>query len=306
MISLDLRRLYFHHDYDGVVAAAMIQANVTHKLELQSIQYQPSLNWVEKYIEAGTGIVDFLYHPDAALWIDHHPTTFSNPSVQEKFQPDQFHVYAPNAASCPQVIVKLPWFEYQERWAEYVTWANIIDSAAYESAAQANDLTNPHLQLSYVIAAISERKIFADLVEAITHLTISEVLDSNAIKMVTLRVKKEEVERRDLLAKLIQPIGLLTFLDQSEFSMPYRRYLAYDLYPQTRYGIGLYRSESAVIVSVGENPWNKSGNVDLGKLCREYGGGGRPTTAGIPTSSPQAAREMAQIIIKRLTFEIEK
>src|SRR5688572_22189187 len=141
MKYLPLQRLYYHHDYDGVVAAAMVTSTTRTELELTPVQYAPDLNWTEKRLAVETGIVDFLYHPEATLWIDHHATTFSSEAVRERFRPDPFHVFAPDAASCPGVIVRLPWFERCERWNDYVRWADIIDGAAYESPAQANNLT---------------------------------------------------------------------------------------------------------------------------------------------------------------------
>ena len=83
-------------------------------------------------------------------------------------------------------------------------------------------------------------------------------------------------------------------LDQSALPIPYQRYLAYEIYPDTIYGIGLYRSARGVIVSVGENPWRRSGRIDLGALCKQYGGGGRMSTAGVPVSTVENGRKLAR------------
>ena len=70
--------------------------------------------------------------------------------------------------------------------------------------------------------------------------------------------------------------------------------------PSARYGIGCYRGDDAVIVSVGENPWGPAGPVHLGELCQGFGGGGRKATAGVPVQGAERARALAQELSARL------
>jgi hypothetical protein len=246
-----------------------------------------------------------MYHPEAALWIDHHATTFSTEAVRQSFHPDPFHVFAPDAASCPGVIVNLPWFEGGDHWADYVRWADVIDGAAYESPAQANDLTNPHLLLSHIIAEPLESDALATIVRAVSLVSASEVLDLPDLQATRARVLQDDSRIREYLSKRLKAQGQVVILDQSDLFIPYRRYLAYECYPKTRYGIGLYRSDNAIIVSVGENPWNKPGPIHLGQLCQEFGGGGRRATAGVPMSSRETASALAAVLADRLNEALQ-
>jgi hypothetical protein len=300
MSDLPLLRLCYHRDYDGVVAAAMVQATTPTVLDLVPVQYTPNLNWTERSLPPNTGIVDFLYHPDATLWLDHHATTFPSEAAHLSFRPDPFHVFTPDAASCPGVIVGLPWFEGGEHWDDYVHWADIIDGAAYTSPAQANDLANPHILLSHVIADLIDPDSLAIVIRAIPGKSAAEVLELPDLQSSRARLLRDDVLIRQLLATLLRVKGGVTVLDQSDLALPYQRYLAYERHPATRYGIGLYRSGDAIIVSVGENPWNERGPVHLGELCREFGGGGRRATAGVPMLSVEAARELAMRLADRL------
>ncbi|MFY0527694.1 hypothetical protein ACN28I_32620 [Archangium gephyra] len=300
MKPLALRQLYYHRDYDGVVAAAMVQASAASELELHPVQYRPNLNWVEQRLGPGTGIVDFLYHPEAALWVDHHATTFSTESLRQAFRPDAFHVFVPEAASCPGIIVKLPWFSGGAHWGDYVHWADVIDGANYASPAQANDLSNPHLLLSNIIAELTEPDSLAAVVHAIAREPVSHVLELEHIQTARARVLQDDSQIREHLSHRLQLRGKVAILDQGDLRTPYRRYLAYECYPDIRYGIGLYRSDDTLIVSVGENPWNEPGPVHLGQLCQEFGGGGRRATAGVSIPTDGEAKALASRLADRL------
>lgn len=301
-----LHQLYYHRDFDGVVAAAMVQATTETLLDLRPAQYAPNLNWTAQHLAPGTAIVDFLFHPEAALWVDHHETTFATEAARTAFRADSHHVFVPSAASCPEVIAELSWFEGGEHWREYIRWASVIDGAAYESAAQANDFGNPYVLLAHVIAELADVQSLATLIRAIGRCSAVEVLETQELRASRTRLLHNDAFVRGRLDSLLRVEGAVALLDQATLDIPYRRYLAYELYPHVRYGIGLYRSGEAIIVSVGQNPWNEPGPVNLGQLCREFGGGGRQATAGVPVASVDAAKELASTLMERLNVALHE
>lgn len=302
MIALpELHALYYHRDYDGLVAAAMVYATTTESaLALHSVQYKAGLDWPRQSLGPAFGIVDFLFHPAAALWVDHHSTTFASDTERASFRPDAFHIFEPDAPSCPGVIVEQPWFAREPHWEEYVKWANVIDDAAYDSPAQANDLTNPHILLSHMIGETADDERLASIVRAIPRMAAQKVVKLGELVSIREKVLLDAAWMRANLGRLLALRGQVAMLDQASLHTPYRRYLPYERYPESRYGVGLYRSEDGVIVSVGENPWSTPGPVHLGELSREFGGGGRRSTAGIPTHSVEQARELAEMLVDRL------
>jgi hypothetical protein len=156
-----------------------------------------------------------------------------------------------------------------------------------------------------VISELSDPELLALVVRAISVHPASQVLDLPDVRSTVKRVLGDDMQVRQHLARLLRVQGQVAILDQSDLSVPYRRYMAYEYDPQVRYGIGLYQSRNGIIVSVGENPWSKRGPVHLGQLCREFGGGGRYATAGIPTHSAESARELAAILAQRLNHSLE-
>lgn len=300
MIKFRITDLHFHRDYDGVVAAAMIYANLSDAPALHAVQYSPALGWLEKSLGVAPAVVDFLYHPSALLWVDHHKTTFLDPSHASSFVPDSYHILDTEAPSCPHLIRQLPWFSQTDHWEEYIKWSDIIDSAQYKTPTEANDIRNPHLMLSRLIAELDDPKLIHNLISNIATMTIEEVLQLGAIRELNNRLLKLEKNIRRTLMQRIVLVGNTAILDQSEFDAPYHRYIAYERFPQIYFGIGIYRSGKNFIVSVGENPWNRTGSIDLGALCQEYGGGGRKSTAGIPVDSIERGRDLATTVSARL------
>lgn len=83
----------------------------------------------------------------------------------------------------------------------------------------------------------------------------------------------------------------------------YNKFIPYYLAPLVNYSVALIRLERGYKVSVGTNPWSPPARpMDLGKLCKQYGGGGHFSVGGIPFYADQAehAEEVAQEILELL------
>jgi hypothetical protein len=67
MILPQLADLYYHRDFDGVVSAALLLALSPQKPDLHPVNYDISSQWSSMKFRRPTGVVDFLFHPDALL-----------------------------------------------------------------------------------------------------------------------------------------------------------------------------------------------------------------------------------------------
>src|ERR1700685_3337099 len=106
--------IYFHNDFDGRASAAVVLAFLRSRGDdiehFTPVNYYLLSQWMdEKFFEkhklfSGKRnpaiIVDFLYHPKAAMWFEHHATTFKRPEWEKKFKPDTFHRLEPQYPSC--------------------------------------------------------------------------------------------------------------------------------------------------------------------------------------------------------------
>lgn len=298
--------LFYHRDYDGLVAAAMVGHASTGAPHLRAVQYSHDLRWRSSPLPPGSAIVDFLYHPDAVLWVDHHATTFGDDDTRERFRPGPFHVFDGDAPSCPGLIARVPWFEphMSAHWLEYVHWADIIDSASYDSPAQANSIENPHILLSHTIGEC-ERSLLPTIVHGVARMRAAELVETPALSSVVGHIRRFDQVIRSTLDARVRLDGGVAHLDQSDLPIPYRRYLPYEVFPGCSYAIGKYATEEGVIVSVGENPWNPPRLLHLGELCREFGGGGRRGAAGVPVRTREEASELALALSGRLNAAMD-
>ena len=295
--------IHYHDDFDGVVAAAMLIAWQNRELSLKTISYENRLEWSKEVYKQPFAVVDFLYHPDATVWIDHHDTSFQMFGSAEKFQADKFHVWDTSATSCPRVIMERKWFqkELKERFLEWTKWADIIDSALYESSEQALDLDNPYLRFASTIPFWVYDSISSEIIHKIAEGDINEVLLHPVVEesVGLVSTQRSKVEKGAVLREVQG--GNIVFMNQGHISAPYLRYLPYREYPNSLWSVGIYLAKQGFVVSVGENPWNSPGDlVHLGKLCSKFGGGGRKQTAGIPAKSLVEAEELAEVVIKEL------
>jgi hypothetical protein len=283
MLRLDLATIYFHTDYDGVVSAAILARLGSARAALHGVDYDLKARWSTVRIEPASAVVDFLYHPDAAVWFDHHSTPFVSSEWEARYHPDAHHHWDPDAAACPPVIAACLGLSPNDRrhFADYIRWSEIIDGARYESAAQAHDLSNPHILLSRVVDLARESDVLAEVVRLVAAEAVDAVLGADGVRPLADASREAEHELRRRLSPHISYNGRVAFFDQSDVPGTYQRYLPYLFHPEADYVIGIYRKGDQFNISVGANPWKTDPRPHLGLLCQKWGGGGHPKVGGI-------------------------
>ena len=100
------------------------------------------------------------------------------------------------------------------------------------------------------------------------------------------RKNQEIVQGNGRLAHGVASFDLL----QTEASS-FPKFLAYYLYPEARYSVGLVRETSRLKISVGSNPWPKQPRThNISELCARFGGGGHPVVGAVSFPKEQEAR----------------
>jgi hypothetical protein len=83
----------------------------------------------------------------------------------------------------------------------------------------------------------------------------------------------------------------------------HNKFIAYMLFPECRYTVGLTRSPSRVKISVGSNPWSAVPRThNIAEICERHGGGGHPVVGAISlgAADSERAREIAREIVAEL------
>ncbi len=300
--------VHHHDDFDGVVAAAMLCAWQGRPLATMPVTYTARESWLSTKMQPRTAVVDFLYRDDVALWIDHHDTSFSTEDQKRLFHPDAFHIWDRSALSCPSVIIARPWFSpaLRRRFALWTRWADVVDSARYKSPAEAMDLRSPYLRVAASVPLWVHTATASGVVNAIAQGNVRDVLGLPQVSAAAAAIARDRETVRRRAHHRVSPTGRVAYLDQGHLSAAYNRYLPFVLAPSSRYAVAIYAAQPGWVVSVGENPWNRPVvRRNLGELCKQYGGGGRAATAGVPVHALSGARSLAEVLVEELDSPAE-
>src|SRR5947208_1941179 len=104
--------LYFHSPcFDGITSAVLawdfLETNQDWTLEqLHSVNYDLRASWLSTELQTPCAVVDFLYHPQAQFWADHHLTTFLTEEAESDYErrKSSWLTYAPRSGSCASLL----------------------------------------------------------------------------------------------------------------------------------------------------------------------------------------------------------
>jgi len=257
-------------------------------------------------------ILDYrFFASDRLTWyFDHHRTAFRTPEDRAVFDARSsagHFFFDPDYASCTKLVADVA----RERFDlvdplldELVHWADIVDSARFESAEHAIDRKNPVLRLVSVIEHQGDDNFLSKLVPELLARPLLEVASSADIerRYRPLGDKQERfIERVRTKAELH---GRVVFVDLTDAVLEtVGKFVTYALYPRETYSVIVGRLKSGIKVSVGYNPWsNQPLDTDISAICARYGGGGHPVVGGISfeTKELERARQIARRIADEL------
>jgi hypothetical protein len=209
---------------------------------------------------------------------------------------------------CFHVLEKT--FDYQPEdadghWAELVHWADIIDGARWDSAAAATDLDEPAMQ---VMTWIENNRDTARSHELITRLGRASLATLSRLPFVAAAVQviqQNHASHVKIIQKRATVKGDVVLYDLVEDGISvHNKFIAYRLFPEVRYAVGITRGDGRLKVSVGYNPWSRFPcQHNVARLCESFGGGGHPVVGAITVAENDltAARRIAATITERLS-----
>jgi hypothetical protein len=316
--------LYFHDDFDGRAAGAVMLAFLRSRGDdighFQPLGYYLLADYLkENFFTAHrlfkgkrnpAIVVDFPFHPKAAWWFDHHGGPFRKKGWKEKFKPSAFLHHDPEYASCcgqvAAVLKKEFGWKLPARLENMVHWGDIIDGAKYRSARQTIELKEPALQIDAFFdrhdrsPAVNKR-----FVTLLAEKSLPAIAKRPEVRQTVHRAKREITLATAYVKKNITVAGRVArlYFSQPEFSKP--RFLPYYLYPWLLYLVRFFEVDGQYKLSIGQNPWRaKEGTVNLGQLISRYAGGGGHFGVGAAEfktrgAVEKAAQEMVDYFIKR-------
>lgn len=278
-------QLFIHKAcFDGLVSGALASwyvglkegASVT---SLCPVDYDARPGWLSSELGGGACVVDFLYHPKAAYWWDHHPTTFISEECFAHYRSRQSsHVlFVPDAPSCASIIRSVAeedGYVLPPHLSEAVQWADKLDSAAYSSPEDAVLLKSPASRISISLRVEQTTEYHATVLESLARCSLAEVAEQPACRdRITLAVSRHGQGLR-LMQDNAHMMGNVATYRVAVDDELIDRMMAYYFFPDALFGLGLIRDKDKVRVTCNTNPWKPCPSIHLGRLFARYGGGG--------------------------------
>lgn len=308
------------HCFDGLASAAIFTRFARTILDEDSTfayracGYGPSQACRAETVLDGdvNALLDYRYVASEHLtwFFDHHRTAFQSAADREHFEgrrPGGRFYFDPMYTSCTKLISDIARSDFDQEFpelAELVRWADVVDSAQFDSAEAAIDSSNPILQLVTVVEHHGGDAFYAQLVPQLLGRPLLEVARQKEIqrRFSPLGKKHERFVRR--VSQAGQKQGRVVLVDLTDEPVDLvGKFVTYALFPNCTYSVLVARLKSAVKISVGYNPWSGQPlDTDISAICARHGGGGHPVVGGISLKldAVAEARDVASSIAAEL------
>ncbi len=306
-------RILFHSDFDGICSAAVLFRFFSYDLELEPVDYSGATTWLHRRLDRAA-VVDYLFHPQALWWFDHHTTSFASEILHDAYRPDSRHRWDTAYPSCPPLIFDVlgeseDVTAMRQEFDAWVHWCNIIDSAQYESPWQATKGDAPCLLINQGLIESADPELRKRLVVDIGRGTApQEVSGRDYIRPLWSSFRGKVDAALAVVGEHLRKIGQVGLCDIADSDALFLRYGVYCFEPKLRFSVTAYDSQRIprpYKISLSFNPWcsREKNSLNLGAMAREYGGGGRDNVASISFESAQECRLVAEEVALRLDRE---
>lgn len=309
--------LYLHFPcFDGTVSGVLAKGFLeNHGWDfghVQPVNYHLKNTWLSSRLEGACAVVDFLYHPDADFWADHHLTTFLNGDAEDNFQHrhQDWLFYDSAASSCASLLwarlPRSPDKEQAARFEEMVRWADRIDSARYESVEEAILGDAPALRVNFSLMRRADAQYCGFLVENLGRRSLEEVafLADVAERYQEARtLLKAGLARFEQSARLVAD-DIVTFDITADEDSVVSRYAPFYFFPAARYSAGIVRYHHSARITAMRNPWSEFPSVPLGSIFEHFGGGGHQRVGALILPQERTAEAIG--ILQDVVSEIRK
>lgn len=310
-------RLVTRADFDGLVCGALITQlePVDDYLFVEPKFMQDGL--VD--IRPGDIITNLPYHPNCALWFDHHITNttpdFPTPIMLGRggfrLAPSAARVvyeYYIELAKRPREIGKqtpapeeILSFLDSDRMKYLLHEADRIDAGKLER----EDVLDPQ---GYVLISMTtdgrnagDEPYWLRIIELLRDTSLEETLQDPEVSRRCRRIRDEQEQLRRLLLERTIVKGNVIYVDlRGVQEIPDgNRFLIFTLFPQGNIQVKVAddkQRENTTSISVGYNIFNPTSRVNVGELLSRYGGGGHRVVGSSRVPNDQAEQAIREIV----------
>ncbi len=310
------------HCFDGLASAVLFtrllrSLDEKRKLSYRACGYGIGQQRADSALLSGdeNAILDYRFtaSPRLTWFFDHHRTAFQNAEDQKVYEEQKTsgrYFFDPDYSSCTKLIADVAWREFgvnDPLLADLVHWADVVDSARFESPEAAISRDNPVMRMVSVVEQHGDDNFIERFVKELLKKPLAEVAQSQSIedRYRPIGEKHERFVTRVREKSTVQ--GRVVFVDLTESVLEsVSKFVTYALFPECVYSVIVGLLKSGAKVSVGYNPWSgRPLDRDLSAICARHGGGGHPVVGAIsfPVKELDRARTVAQEIARELDGE---
>lgn len=305
--------IYFHNDFDGRAAAAVMLDFLRRRgddiAHFAPVNYELKEQWrradfferhkLFKGKRYPAIVVDFLYHPKAVFWFDHHPTTFNVfPGAARSFSRKKFRVagdanlpgfqhWDPKYPSCCRQALEELRRRFGYRPPKHITelakWLDVIDNARYSSARQAIEMREPALQIDwYIETTRGGAPAAARMVKLLAAMPLANIAARREIKAAIVKGRRDVKRGIALYRRNLEVRGRAAFINLASGKRMRLRFAPYYLRPELSHSVSVFKEGKLFRLSWGSNPWRRPRDgIHIGEFLQQhYGGGGHRVAGG--------------------------
>lgn len=291
-------RIVTRPDFDGVVSAVLLR---------DIFDITEPVKWIEPYemkerageIQEGDIIANLPYSEGCSLWFDHH---LSN-RIYADFEGESRE--APSAAG---IIFEYYKGKFSRDFTELVRQTDRIDSADITMDEVLNASEYPFMLLSSTISGreAEDESYWNRVVDLLLCSPLDRVMEDESVRARYSKVLEQDRAYSLILkehSEVFKNISV-TDLRSLEIEPKGNRFLVYSLFPGILVDVKIRfdkRDRSRVVLSMGENIFNRGNRINLGEVASLYNGGGHrgAGSCSFPASD-------AEDIIEKITGVLER
>lgn len=286
-------RIVTRPDFDGIVCAALLYD--TEKIDQPICWVEPNdLQKGRVEILPGDIIANLPFHPDCAMWFDHH---FTN-------KPDVPFVglyrLAPSAAG---LIYEYYQGKFRRNYDELIRQTDRIDAADLTLDEVLAPEKYPYILLSMTVSGRDEdgQEYWNRLIDLIRRREIGAIITDPEVEHRCARVIEQNKQFSTILGEKTTLAGNVTVTDFRSFDeVPNgNRFLVYSLYPDAVVSVKIRYDgpeKKRVVIGVGHSIFNPGCRVNVGLMLARFGGGGHRGAGSCTVLAEEADRCLATVL----------
>lgn len=293
-------RIVTRGDMDGLTGSVIVSLNES--IEDIFLIHPQDITAGKVDIGDSDILINVPYHPDCALWFDHHQHTATYPEPPEEFEGS--YGLAPSAARLV--------FEYYGGSRRMPEFEDLVEATDRLDSAdlRPGDVITPHgyIQLGFTMDGRTGLGTFHDYFLTLFDLLrkstpIEEVLRHSAVAQRCRQMSEAQTRFRTVLESNSRGDGNVIITDFRPLSeLPIgNRFLVYAVFPEANVSLRLHWGprRRTVVAVIGHSIFNRTCTTDVGDLAARFGGGGHRGAGSIPLD-PATADEVVRELVNEL------